>query len=206
MPSPAQPIGDDADAGIEQEHPQHPGDRRRDRIGQQQHGLVERRAAHDAVGHHRQQQPRRQRQQRHRDTEERGHRERGRVVGIGEQRGEIVPARQSAWRGRTRRRPAPTARSPAPPARRRRPPSPRAAAAAAPREQPAGKTTRRSTLTLPRSPGPPLPQAGEGQSARGNPSPALRERVLRRVGAGEGCPHRPTACSSGIGAAARCRG
>ena len=43
--------------GIEQKQPQDAGDRRRDRIRQQQHRLVEGRAAHDPVGHHREQQP-----------------------------------------------------------------------------------------------------------------------------------------------------
>ena len=51
--------------GLNRNIHKHAGDRRGDRIGHQQHGLVEGGAAHHPVGHHRQEEPRRQRQQRH---------------------------------------------------------------------------------------------------------------------------------------------
>ena len=61
-----------------------------DRIGQQEHRLIDGGAAHDFVGHHRKEQPRGQRQHGDRETEHCGDLDRGEVERIGKDGGEIL--------------------------------------------------------------------------------------------------------------------
>ena len=61
-----------------------------DRIGQQEHRLIDGGAAHDFVGHHRKEQPRGQRQHGDRETEHCGDLDRGEVERIGKDGVEIL--------------------------------------------------------------------------------------------------------------------
>ena len=114
-----QHVGHDADRGREQERPQHAGDRRRHRVGPDQQRLVGERAAHDAVGHGREQQRDGDAAARDQHAEQRRDLERLEVVAVREQRGEILEARRTASSGRRRPAAGTSTRPPAPPARRR---------------------------------------------------------------------------------------
>ena len=84
-PMRAQRVGDDADRRREHEQPQHAGDRRRHRVGPDQQRLVDRGAAHHAVGHDRQHQRDAEAEHGDQHREHRGDLERLEVGRVGEQ-------------------------------------------------------------------------------------------------------------------------
>ncbi len=85
-----QPVRDDAQRRIEQEQPQHGGDRRRHRVGPDEQRLVDRGAAHDPVGEHREDQRDHEAEHRHQQREHGGHLERAEVVLVVVQVAEVV--------------------------------------------------------------------------------------------------------------------
>jgi hypothetical protein len=86
----AQPGSDNADARVEHEQPQDPGDGRGDRVREQQYRHIESGAAHDFVGHYREQQPRGQGEKRDGEAENQGDLDRGEVKRIAEECSEII--------------------------------------------------------------------------------------------------------------------